>query len=289
MYYGNAPRLNALLLSRGAAVKLSEVAMYAQEDGVAHSVQALAPEFEEPALVSLKRRVRVLVVISHPLLRAGVLAALAKETDLIVVGKADDTFDAIEQARVLQPDVILLDLRFLFLAHHIDSALEHRLEARAARIVVLTDCRSAAITSRALRAGECACVLKYLVRAAVAKEILELHRGTRLPESSADVGIDAHVYEQILTPRETEVLELVATGNSNKRIARALAIREETVKSHMKSIIQKLGAEDRTHAVTLGLLRGLIQLSCLAAAAQMSGGLTARGLATRERSLKRCR
>jgi DNA-binding NarL/FixJ family response regulator len=210
-------------------------------------------------VTDLTDKVRVLVVDDHPLLREGIAAVLTGKSDLTIVGEASDGPEAIEQFRALQPDVTVMDLQIRLMSG-IDTMSAIRLENPTARIVVLTNCAGDVLARRALEAGACAYLLKKRVSTDLADIIREVHRGMKRIEPSIALQIAQHADAQTPTSREVEVLQLVATGNSNKLIATALAISEETAKTHVKNIIDKLGAQGRTHAVTLGLRRGIIQL-----------------------------
>ena len=204
-------------------------------------------------------KMRVLVVDDHPLLREGIVAVLTGKSDLIVVGEASNGAEAIEQFRTLQPDVTIMDLQMPGMSG-IDAMRAIRHEAPWARIVMLTPSAGDFLALRALKAGAFAYVLKERVRAELADIIRAVHRGVKRIEPAIALEIADHTSDQAPTSREVEVLQLVAAGNSNKLIATALTISEETAKTHVKNIIAKLGARDRTHAVTLSLRRGIIQL-----------------------------
>ncbi len=210
-------------------------------------------------LTDLNGQVRVLVVDGHPLLRAGVAAVLKGTSDLTVVGEASDGREAIETFRTLQPDVTVMDLQMRGMSG-VDAMRGIRLESSTARIVVLTTFSGDVLAQRALKAGASAYVLKERVRAELADIIRAVHRGMKRIEPAIALQIAHHASDLTLTSREVEVLQLVAAGNSNKLIANALAISDETAKTHVKNIIEKLGAHDRTHAVTIGLRRGIFEL-----------------------------
>jgi DNA-binding NarL/FixJ family response regulator len=205
------------------------------------------------------RNVRVLVADDQPLLREGVTAVLTRNPDLMIVGEASDGREAIEKFRALQPNVTVMDLQMRPMSG-IDAMCAIRLESPTARIVVLTRFAGDVLARRALEAGASAYVLKERVRMDLGDIIREVHQGMKRIEPSIALQIANYAGEQTLTSREVEVLQLVAGGNSNKLIAIALTISEETAKTHVKNIIEKLGAHDRTHAVTLSLRRGILQL-----------------------------
>ena len=203
--------------------------------------------------------VRVLVVDDHPLLREGVAAVLMGEADLVIVGEAGDGREAIEKFRALHPDVTVMDLQMPLMSG-IDAMYAIRLEAPKARIVVLATLDGDVLTTRAFKAGAHAYVLKERVRGDLPDIIRAVHSGMKHIEPEIALQIAAYATDRTVTLREIEILQLVSSGNSNKLIAEALTIGEETVKTHVRNIIAKLGARDRTHAVTLALRRGIIQL-----------------------------
>jgi DNA-binding NarL/FixJ family response regulator len=204
-------------------------------------------------------QVRVLVVADHPLLREGVASVLFGKSDLTIVGEAGNGHEAIEKFRALQPDVTVMDLQMPLMSG-IDAMRAIRLESPKARIVVLATLAGDVLARRALQAGAYAYVLKERVRKELADIIREVHRGMKRIEPAIALQIADYAGDPTVTPREIEVLQLVAAGNSNKLIARTLTLSEETAKTHVRNLIAKLGARDRTHAVTLGVRRGIIQL-----------------------------
>jgi DNA-binding NarL/FixJ family response regulator len=204
-------------------------------------------------------RIRVLAVDDHPLLREGIAALIANQSDMELVAEAASGQEAIEEFRSLRPDVTLMDVQMPEMSG-IDAIIAIRSEFPAARIVVLTTYGGDALAERALKAGAQAYVLKGLVRKDLLETIRIVHAGSKRisPEVAAELA--SHTGEVGLSAREIEVLSLVAAGQSNKIIAAQLFITEATAKGHVKSILAKLGANDRTHAVTLALRRGIIQL-----------------------------
>ena len=203
--------------------------------------------------------IRILMVDDHPLLREGVAALIAGRADMKLVAQASDGREAISQFRSHHPDVTLMDLQMPDM-NGIDAIIAIRGEFPDARIVVLTTYSGDALAQRALKAGAKAYVLKSHVRKDLLEIIRTVHAGKKSvnPEVAADIAI--HSADDDLTTREIEVLTLIAGGKSNKLIADQLSITEETAKAHVRSILSKLDAKDRTHAVTLGLRRGIIQL-----------------------------
>lgn len=203
--------------------------------------------------------IRILTVDDHPLIRDGITALVANQTDMKLVGEAASGLEAIEQFRLHQPDVTLMDLQMPGMSG-IDALISIRGEFPTARIIVLTTYAGDALAQRALKAGAQAYVLKGEVRKNLLDTIRVVHNGARRVHPEVAAQLAQHVGDELLSQREVEVLRLVATGNSNKDIAGRLHITEETTKSHVKSIMSKLRANDRTHAVTLALARGIISL-----------------------------
>lgn len=201
----------------------------------------------------------VLAVDDHPLLREGIAALVSKETDMRLLGEASSGREAIEQFRLLNPDVVLMDVQMPEV-NGIDAIIAIRETSPSARIIVLTTYAGDALAQRALIAGAQAYVLKGSVRKELIDTIRAVYRGLKRVNPEVAVGLAEHMGDEILSAREVEVLTLIAAGNSNKQIARALSITEETIKTHIKNILEKLRANDRTHAVTLALARGIIQL-----------------------------
>ena len=203
--------------------------------------------------------IRILAVDDHPLLRKGIAALVNAEPDLKLVAEASNGKEAIDAFRSHLPDITLMDLQL----PEIDGvqAIEViRNEYPAARIIILTTYSGDAQVLRALKAG----ARGYLLKGFVHKELLEairaVHAGQkRIPPAIAAELAD-HATDETLTEREIEVMRLIAVGNSNKQIADQLSIGEATVKSHVTNILSKLGANDRAHAVTIGLKRGIIDL-----------------------------
>jgi DNA-binding NarL/FixJ family response regulator len=207
--------------------------------------------------VSIEQKIRVLTVDDHPLLRSGIEAVLQRAEDILVVGEAANGQEAVESFRILRPDVTLMDLQMPVM-NGIDAILTIRTDFPAARFVVLTTYEGDVQALRALKAGATGYLLKSMLREDLIDTIRTIHAGRRRVPSEIAAGIVEHVAEDALTDREIEVLRKVATGTSNKIIAAQLSLSEATVKCHMKSILSKLGANDRTHAVTIALKRGFL-------------------------------
>lgn len=203
--------------------------------------------------------IRVLVVDDHELLRKGVVAVLEGEPDIAVVAEASNGREAVEAFAAHGPDVTLMDLQMPDMGGT-EAISAIRAGYPDARIVVLTTYKGDVSALRALKAGAVGYLLKGQLRTELPATIRAVHRGARVvpPEVAADLA--AHLGENALSDRELQVLRSVAQGNSNKRVAALLDVTEETVKTHMKSIIAKLNANDRTHAVTIALRRGILDL-----------------------------
>ena len=203
--------------------------------------------------------IRILSVDDHGLLREGIAALIANQSDLELVAEASNGREAVELFRQHQPDVTLMDLLMPEM-DGIDAIGAIRGEFPEARIVVLTTHPGDVQVVRALRAGARAYLLKSLVRKELIETIRAVHSGQkRVPPEVASI-LAEHAGDETLTAREIDVLRLIADGNANKEIAALLSIAEETVKGHVKNILAKLGANDRTHAVSIGLKRGIFQL-----------------------------
>ena len=210
-------------------------------------------------LLSSDRRIRILVVDDHPMLREGIAAAIARQSDMILVGEAMNGREAIESFRATRPDVTLMDLQMPDV-DGVEAITAIRAEYPAARIIVLTTYKGDVQALRALKAGARGFLLKSAVRKEMVEAIRSVHAGRTviLPEVAQQIA--EHAAADALSEREVEVLQCVALGAANKQVAHQLGLSEETVKVHMKHILEKLHASDRTNAVTIGLGRGIIEL-----------------------------
>ena len=209
--------------------------------------------------MSAESPIRILIVDDHPLLREGIAAVLASETDMALVAEAANGRDAVEQFRAHRPDVTLMDLQMPDM-NGTDAILAIRKDYPDARIIVLTTYSGDAQAVRALKAGASGYLLKNMLRKELVETIRSVHGGRKRIPPEIAVEMAEHHADDALTEREIEVLRQVAAGNANKVVALRLAISEETVKAHMRSILSKLGANDRTHAVTIALKRGIIEI-----------------------------
>jgi DNA-binding NarL/FixJ family response regulator len=203
--------------------------------------------------------IRVLSVDDHPVVREGIAALIARQSDMELIAEACNGREAVDLFRKHHPDVTLMDLQMPEMGG-IDALSAIRGEFPDARIIVLTSYAGDIQVSRALRSGARGYLLKDMLRKELLETIRAVHAGQRRVSSEVAAGIAEHATDDTLTPRETEVLRLIAGGNANKEIATQLGLTEETVKSHVKNILPKLGANDRTHAVTIALKRGIIDL-----------------------------
>jgi DNA-binding NarL/FixJ family response regulator len=203
-------------------------------------------------------RLRVLVVDDHPLMREGIVVVIQGAADIIVVGEAGNGQQAIEMFRVHRPDVTLMDLQMPIM-NGIDAIKTIRLEYPTSHFIVLTTYQGDVQALRALKAGATGYLLKNMIWKDLPESIRAVHSGRRrIPPEIAEALVE-HVADDALTEREVEVLRRVATGTANKVIAFELSVSEATVKAHMKNILAKLGANDRTHAVTIAVKRGFLE------------------------------
>jgi DNA-binding NarL/FixJ family response regulator len=203
--------------------------------------------------------IRVLAVDDHQLIRVGIATLLLPESDMQLVGEASNGREAITKFRECNPHVTLMDLQMPEM-NGFDAIVAIRDEFPGARIIVLTTYTGDVQAQRALKAGAQAYLLKNLLHKELLQTIRAVHAGRKAMASDVAAQVAEHSGEEGLTTKEIDVLRLIAAGNANKEIAAQLSISEETVKSRVKNILDKLGASDRTHAVTIGLKRGVIDL-----------------------------
>lgn len=203
--------------------------------------------------------IRILTVDDHPLLRKGIAALVNAEPDMKLVAEASNGLEATESFRVHRPDVTLMDIQMPSF-NGIEAISRIHTEFPDARIIVLTTYTGDAQVLRALKAGALGYVLKGHVHRELLESIRAVHAGQKRIPPEIAVELAEHAADDELSSREIEVLRLIAAGNSNKLIAAQLSIGEATVKSHVTNILSKLGANDRAHAVTIALKRGIIEL-----------------------------
>jgi DNA-binding NarL/FixJ family response regulator len=201
--------------------------------------------------------IRVLTVDDHPLLREGIAAVVETQSDMILAGEADNGRGAIAKYRELRPDVTLMDIQMPEM-NGIDAIRAIRSEFPDAKIVVLTTYDGDVQALRALQAGASGYLLKSMLRKELLETIRTVHAGRRRIPPEVAVAIAEHHADDLLSEREVAVLQLAATGCSNKAIGHQLTISEDTVKTHMRHIMSKLVANDRTHAVTIARKRGIL-------------------------------
>lgn len=203
--------------------------------------------------------IRILTVDDHPIMREGIAALVATQSEMRLIGEASTGREALELYRKQRPDVILMDLQMPDM-NGIEATIAICSEFPEARIIILTTYTGDVQVLRALKAGARAYLLKSLLRKELLETIRAVHAGRKLIPPAVAAELAEHAVDETLTLREIDVVRLIAGGNANKVIADQLSITEETVKGHVKSILSKLGANDRTHAVMIALKRGIIEL-----------------------------
>ncbi len=204
-------------------------------------------------------RIRILAVDDHPVVRQGIAGMVALESDMTLVGEASNGREAIQQFRVHHPDITLMDVQMPVM-NGLDALIAIRNESSAAKVIMLTTYTGDVQILRALKAGAQGYLLKSTLHRDLLDTIRAVYAGKKALSPEASYEIAEHGTDDALTPREIDVLRLIAAGNSNKRAADKLSIAEASVKSHVENILSKLGANDRTHAVTIALKRGIIEL-----------------------------
>ena len=203
--------------------------------------------------------IRILSVDDHPLMRSGIGALIATQPDMELIAEAATGKEAVQLHRELNPDVTLMDLQMPDMSG-LDAISAIKSETPSARIIVLTTYSGDVLAQRAMKAGAQAYVLKSLVRTEILNTIRMVYAGEKQVQADVAAEIAKHTADAPLTNREVQVLQLVASGCANKAISAKLDINEETTRTHIKNILAKLGAKGRTHAVSLGLKRGIISL-----------------------------
>lgn len=209
--------------------------------------------------MTVSASIGVLIVDDHPLFRDGVAMLVKKQDDMHLVGEACDGVEAVDLSDRLKPDVVLMDLQMPHMGG-IEAVRLIRAANPTVKIIMLTTYKGDVQAAQAFEAGVSGYLLKDMVRKDLVGIIREVHQGRFVVPPEIAQELASHMTDQALTIREIEVLKLVALGQSNKGIARSLGISEETVKSHMKSLLSKLGANDRTHGVTMALKRGIFEI-----------------------------
>jgi DNA-binding NarL/FixJ family response regulator len=210
-------------------------------------------------MLTSQRPIRILTVDDHALLREGIAALVSGETDMELIAEASNGQEALNKYRQHRPDITLMDIQ-MPLMNGVETINGIRGDFPDARIIVLSTYAGDIQVLRALKAGARAYILKGHVHRELLETIRAVHAGQKRIPSEIAGELAEHAGEEDLTPREIGVLRLIATGNANKEIAVQLSIGEETVKSHITNILEKLSANDRTHAVTIALKRGIIEL-----------------------------
>jgi DNA-binding NarL/FixJ family response regulator len=203
--------------------------------------------------------IRVLAVDDHPIFRAGIISLLADHPDMQLVAEASSGLEAVSQFRTHRPDITLMDLQMPEM-NGVDAILSIRGEFPEAKIIVLTTYSGDVQVLRALKAGARAYLLKAIMHKDLVDMIRAVHAGKKALSPDASFELAEHATDEALTAAEIDVLRLIAAGNANKQIADMLSVAEDTVKGRVKSILSKLNASDRTHAATIGLKRGIIEL-----------------------------
>lgn len=219
----------------------------------------VAASTTSPPVSPVKGRIRVLAVDDHPIFLAGLTALAAREPDIQVVGEAGSGWEAIHKHRALRPDITLLDLQMPD-GDGIDATANILAHDSSARIIVLTTYAGDVRAQRALKAGAQGYLLKSMIRAELFACVRAVHAGQKRIHTEVATQLASHLGHDALSAREIQVLARIAIGNSNRQVADLLGITEETVKCHVKTILAKLGAADRTHAVMMAITRGYLQV-----------------------------
>lgn len=203
--------------------------------------------------------IRLLIVDDHPLMREGIAAVVQSQPDVTVVGEAANGAEAVELFGRLQPDVTLMDLQMPGM-DGVQAIQAIRSQWRKAQILVLTTYQGDVQAWRALKAGAAGYLVKSSLRTALLDAVRSVHAGGRWVPAEVALELARHAGDEMLTDREVDVLRHIAHGHSNREVGAMLSVTEDTIKARVKSILSKLHARDRTHAVTIALQRGLIQI-----------------------------
>jgi DNA-binding NarL/FixJ family response regulator len=204
------------------------------------------------------KSIRILAVDDHALLRSGIAALLATQADMTLIAEASNGKEAIEKFRAHRPDVTLMDLQMPEM-NGLDATMAVLREFPEARIIVLTTYTKDVQVLRAMKLGARAYLLKTMLDKELLDTIRAVHSGKKILAAEASYELAEHSTDDALTPGEIEILRLIAAGNANKEIGAQLSLTEDTVKGRVKSILSKLGANDRTHAAMIGVKRGIIE------------------------------
>jgi DNA-binding NarL/FixJ family response regulator len=202
--------------------------------------------------------IRIMAADDHVLLRRGIAAIIASQPDMSLVAEASNGREAVEQYRTHRPDITLMDLQMPEM-NGLDAMIAIRTEFPEARIIMLTTYTGDVQVLRAMKVGARGYLLKTLLDKELLETIRAVHGGKKMLSAEASYELAEHTTSDALTPAEIDVLRLIAAGYANKQIAAQLSITEDTVKGRVKSILSKLGANDRTHAAMIGIKRGIIQ------------------------------
>jgi DNA-binding NarL/FixJ family response regulator len=202
--------------------------------------------------------IRIMAADDHVLLRKGIAAIIASQPDMSLVAEASNGREAVEQYRTHRPDITLMDLQMPEM-NGLDAMIAIRTEFPEARIIMLTTYTGDVQVLRAMKVGARGYLLKTLLDKELLETIRAVHGGKKTLSAEASYELAEHATSDALTPAEIDVLRLIAAGHANKQIAAQLSITEDTVKGRVKSILSKLGANDRTHAAMIGIKRGIIQ------------------------------
>jgi DNA-binding NarL/FixJ family response regulator len=202
--------------------------------------------------------IRILVVDDHPLLRSGIAALLSTQVDMNLIGEASNGREAVEKFRAHRPDITLMDLQMPDM-NGLDAMMAILGEFPQARFIILTTYTKDVQVLRAMKVGARAYLLKTMLDKELLDTIRAVHTGKKILSAEASYELAEHSTDDALTPGEIEILRLIAAGNANKEIGAQLSLTEDTVKGRVKSILSKLGANDRTHAAMIGVKRGIIE------------------------------